>query len=254
MDEVDNSEAVTNGHVSSGYCFDCHHHLIDIGQTSCPECGRWFNPSDNRTFYGRQPTRMALLMMRPAGWASAVFGLVCALFILYTYSVPGGYFTLSLLVIIAVPVLYIALMADMIVSMVVSWRMGRPWLLEVQPSGNRRAMRKSQLRWLIPPVFLVGALLIAATGVPVRVSFWASQSALLDLIEGRKATTLPGYVGWIPVRSVDGDTVWLSEGGGLLDQVGFAYLPDIQGEVIERTDGVHGWRYSGDWFLVESDF
>ena len=254
MDAINDSGSMNALNRTCGYCFDCRHELIETGSNVCPECGHWFDAGDARTFYRRRPGLLACLMMKPTRWLSALFGLALALLILCAFSIPGGYFVLGALAILVWVIAIFGLAIDLIVSIVVSWRMGRSWLFEVSPTSKKRRIRRSQLRWLIAPALLVVAVVLVTFDVPAQLAFWASEEDLLELVEGKSKPEMPGYVGLLPVASVNGDTVWLSDGGGFMVQVGFAYLPHIQSDVIELSDGVRGWRYSGDWFLVEQQF
>ena len=268
MDEV-------NGQVAAGeediprYCFDCRHELVDVGTSACPECGRWFDPENSRTCYRRRPGRLACLMMEPAGWPSVAFASALGLLVLIAFSVPEGYFTLVIIVILAIPIAIAALVCDAFVSMMVSLKMGRPWLSEIKPGHEGECWRRDQLKWLIAPVIVGSAFILVVLDVPVRFTFWVSRSALLEVMEEYQADpgVMPsGYAGLLPVRwisvnewNAEGDvasTVWLD--AGFIDEAGFAYVPDAEDDEInlgyDLGYGGVGWRYSGDWFLVRSAF
>ncbi|MDG2030973.1 MAG: hypothetical protein P8J45_08220 [Phycisphaerales bacterium] len=245
------------------FCLDCRYDLSASLSHSCPECGRWFDPEDPRTFYNkRRPGRLALAMMTPAGWPSFAFGLALSLLVLVTFSVPaGGYFTLFLILAIALPIVVIAFFCDLLVSVVVSFRMGRSWLFSVRSDGTR-VWRRVQTKWLIAPLMVIVTLVITAWQVPARVTFRLSRKSLLAAISDPPSG--PTYIGLLPVREVmapiqpaDGApyvrTIWLSEGGGLLNEIGFAHAPGHKNDWLDLGIGGRGWRYSGDWFLMYSD-
>ena len=128
MDEVGGQAVGERADSMRGFCFDCRHELIDVGRTECPECGRWFDPENPRTFYQRNPGRLARYAMKPSGWASGIYALVLASLILVAFSVPDGYLMLSLfLTVIAVPITFLFLFCDVCSSIAFSKWTGRPW-------------------------------------------------------------------------------------------------------------------------------
>jgi hypothetical protein len=201
-------------------------------------------------------------MMTPAGWPSFAFGLALSLLVLVTFSIPGsGYFFLSLILLMALPVAIIAYFCDLLVSLVVSSRMGCSWLFTVR-SGGIRVWRRDQAKWLIAPLMVIVTLFITALGMPSRVTFLLSRNALLAAMADPPPS--PAFIGLLPVRKVMGPirpaedepyvrTIWLSDGGGIMNEIGFAHAPGHKNDWLDLGIGGRGWRYSGDWFLMGSD-
>ena len=168
---------------------------------------------------------------------------------------------LSLIFALALFIAVIAYLCDLLFSVVVSFRMGRSWFFAVRSDGTR-VWRRRQAKWLIPPVMVISVLVLVALEVPSRVSFHLSRNALLAAISDPPRD--PAYVGLLPVASVIGPLtldegvpdvhlIMLSEGGGLFEYIGLAHAPGHMDDWLELRDGETGWRYSGDWFLMNQD-
>ena len=254
-----------------GYCLSCRHPLVATELDTCPECGHWYDPGDPRTRYRKRPGRLALMMMRPSRLPSWLFGLLLAGLCIASTSAPGGYFNLLFITFIALGVSLIAFVIDCIVSMGVSWIVGRSWFFEIRPDPVRRVVRWDQLAWFVAPTLVFLALVVSSTGLSARLSFWYSRTALQELIReedvgsGTLDVPVSGFRGVLPVSRVtihnptgedlEWATIWI-RGAGFINEVGFAYVPDSKGDRCElgpALRGGRGERYSGDWFLVESE-
>jgi hypothetical protein len=115
---------------------------------------------------------------------------------------------------------------------------------------------------LIAPLMVIVTLFITALGMPSRVTFLLSRNALLAAMADPPPS--PAFIGLLPVRKVMGPirpaedepyvrTIWLSDGGGIMNEIGFAHAPGHKNDWLDLGIGGRGWRYSGDWFLMGSD-
>ena len=246
-----------------GYCFACRHALMAGNAGHCPECGGWYAGDDPRTYYQRQPGRLACLMMRPSRWPSILFGTAIGLLCIVAYSIPDGYFLLSGLAMMSIIISLLALLGDCIVSAIVSHRMGRNWAFQVCPDGVSR-IRRDQVRWFIAPAIVLFAMFLVVLKLPQRFTFWISEPAMLEVLRNRDEDAR--WAGLIPISSVDfpededsgtvSGTIWI-DGATFLGKHGFCLLPDQTGDLVppsQLNDGVYGWRYDGDWFFLESHF
>ncbi|MCH2144794.1 MAG: hypothetical protein MK082_06565 [Phycisphaerales bacterium] len=256
-----------------GYCFSCRHPLVATELDSCPECGSWYDPEDPRTSYRRKPGRLALMMMQPSRLPSWLFGFALGALCIVATSVPGGYSGLVIIMLMALTVSVVAFVLDCLVSMTTSSWVGRSWFFEIRPDPVRRVFRWGQLRWFVAPTLVFLALCVSVSGLSARLSFWYSRAALHELIQdesgsvtGTRTMQVSGFRGLYPVRSVtihnptgrnvEWATIWIRD-AGFINMVGFAFVPDSNDDWCElgsARSGGTGWRYSGDWFLVESDF
>lgn len=243
-----------------GYCFGCRYALLAGDADRCPECGEWYDCDDPRTYYRRQPGRLACLMMRPSRWPSILFGSAIGLLCIVAHSIPEGYFLLAALAMMSIVISLLALLGDGVVSAIVSHRMGRSWAYEVRPDGVSR-LRRDQLRWFIAPVIVLAAMTLVALEIPQRFTFWVSKPSMLEVLRTRDEDA--GWAGLIPISFVEfyadedsgtvSGTIWI-EGAGFLGRSGFGLLPDRTEDLVELDDGANGWRYDEDWFFLNSHF
>ena len=245
-----------------GYCFACRHALIGDSDR-CPECGEWYDADDPRTSYRRCPGRMACLMMRPSRWPSILFGTAIGLLCIVAYSIPDGYFLLSMLAMMSIIISLFALLGDAIVSSIVSHRMGRNWFYQVCPDGVSR-IRRDQIRWFIAPAIVLVAMFLVVLEIPQRFTLWISKPAMLEILQTRDEDAR--WAGLIPISSVDlhddedsgtvSGTIWI-DGAAFFGRHGYCLLPDRTEDLVHENqlnEGVYGWRYDGDWFFLESHF
>ena len=156
-------------------------------------------------------------------------------------------------------------------SLDASLRQRRSGLSVVRGDPVRRVVRWDQLAWFVAPTLVVLALVVSSTGLSARLSFWYSRTALQELIReedvgsGTRDVPVSGFRGVLPVSRVtihnptgedlEWATIWI-RGAGFINEVGFAYVPDSKDDRCElgpALRGGSGERYSGDWFLVESE-
>ena len=254
---------MTESDEAIGYCFGCRHALMAGESDCCPECGEWYDCKDPRTHYRRRPGSMACLMMRPSRWPSILFGTAVGLLYIVAHSIPDGYFMLSALAMMSIIISLLALLGDGVVSAVVSRRMGRNWAWQVCSDGVSR-LRRDQIRWFTAPVIVILAILLVMVEIPQRFTFWISKPAMLEVLRARDEDAR--WAGLIPISSVDfhddedsstvSGTIWI-DGAALFGRHGFGLLPDRTDDLLQANqlnEGVHGWRYDGDWFFLESHF
>ena len=244
-----------------GYCFGCRHALMVGNADRCPECGEWYDCNDARTYYKRQPGRLACLMMRPSRWPSILFGTAIGLLCIVANSIPDGYFVLTALAMMSIIISLLALLGDVTVSAIVSHRMGRNWALQVCPDGVSR-IRRDQFRWFLAPAIVLFAMFLVVVEIPQRFTFWVSKAAMLEILETRDEDAR--WAGLIPVASVDfqddrdsgnvSGTIWI-DGAAFFGRHGFCLLPGQTEDFTDQSnEGVSGWRYDEDWFFLESHF
>ncbi|MCK6445598.1 MAG: hypothetical protein L6Q99_04335 [Planctomycetes bacterium] len=139
-------------------------------------------------------------------------------------------------------------------------------LVQARLDGRwRDTWREQRVRWCVPPVLVVGLVVVAWFGVPLRVRFELSRSELdalaeharheRALVDAELEAWQPGevhFVGTYPVTRIetfDGGVRFLVARAGFVDAFGFAYSergvpPNLSGDEYERLAGEwYVWRW-----------
>lgn len=221
-----------------------------LTEPRCPECCRAFDPADPRTMnMGKLAGPVAKWLMKPPSWPLALMAILPTLLMLYAESVPGGYFSLAML----------ALMACFGIACL--------WALRVLIAGGlglyyRDRSERTRVpfkfwRWfLTPTVFGMGAILLSAE-VPLRVAVWVSMPAMERVAQQAAAmppwTSLPDQrIGWFNATRVttapDG-VIFLINGSGFMDRWGFVKTSaDVRAvRVHTEYDIVDSRTYPNKW-------
>src|SRR5216110_73209 len=75
---------------SVGSCWECGYSLRGLTEARCPECGRPFDPADERTMnMGQDVRRLARFLMKPPGWMMHVLTALAVLMSLWAAAVPA---------------------------------------------------------------------------------------------------------------------------------------------------------------------
>jgi hypothetical protein len=138
------------------------------------------------------------------------------------------------------------------------------WLVRAAVYGvqRRRGTAQGHTWWLL--VAPIGSVLLSAVlafGVAFRVRWAGSRTAFDDAVEqvqgGERGVDVPTRIGWYDITRirVDGDAVFFYEGNcGLVDDCGFAYLPDGPDPAFENG-GFESPSYGhigGPWYAFSA--
>lgn len=180
-----------------GACWECGYLLRGLSTPRCPECGRGFDPSDEKTMnMGTEVGRRARWLMRPPGWplhlltgVAVIVGLwACAVplqngrfvdvlaFMLTgmdwdrlgviesikDYKSPGGRFLLATAVWLLVVLIWIGR------------RLARGLMVR-RLSRQKAAPFAYWRRWLITPVLFGSCVLVCRSKFPIWAGFWVSK-------------------------------------------------------------------------------
>lgn len=238
-----------------GFCFECCHELVDSSSEVCPECGRWFDPEDGATVYGRKPGYFFKMIMVPPGlaWFLITF-LSCALF-LASESAPGGYFQLTILSMLCFVVFSLGFLGEFFVHFLALWFCGRPFLFErIAPLDSRPRFRRRELMWFMPPLLVLSSMFLVRLDVPFRLAFIISEDALKSYVLSPplNRSALPGWIGLFAVESIDGTVITL-ESGGMLQTAGLIFVDDpseasyLSG--LYNENGGSTWQINDEWIV-----
>lgn len=204
-------------------CPNCDYLLRGLRSTSCPECGRPFDPDVPETYrlgprrrplwwWGRRP-------VRPPVW-HVMWGGAVLLVLAEGASKPYGLDNpLTVLCILAAGILFIDWTIGLLVAAVVTGRPGADFADDQQ--------RGRWWRWLSAPLLLILATTVANTDLVLEIRYAASEKALLkatqDHLTGATHTT-PLWIGWYHVESIStspfGEVRFIT-GQSFVDPVGF---------------------------------
>ncbi|GAA1782345.1 hypothetical protein [Streptomonospora arabica] len=194
---------------------------------------------------GRTPgdSRFRRWFAGPPGWVVGVAAAVTALFSLWTYSVPGGYFVPLLATTSVWALLLLAVGIKAVMQPVFGVRRGRPrW--------------HDWARWGAVLGIMVAAVGLTQSGACMRAGTAWAEPAVADYAADASAAEAPDRFGPYRVRRAEdlGDQAgarFLVEGAGFLNDRGFAYSPD--GTPPGSADDAYE-HLSGPWYTWTRDF
>lgn len=237
-----------------GLCWECGYSLKGLPTPRCPECGRPFDPADERTMnMGGEVGGLAGRLMRPPGWSLHLLAAVAVLMSLWAAATPmpsghvgtvvlrlwrtftppyGGSSPLPTLLMIELPeIRYLYAFAAWALVAVMWWarRVVRGvvvWRVTGLPPAKFAYWR----RWLVPYFVLLATVLCCLTPAPVLLGFWASKPWIDAARRQAVAGQTPLRVRWVgiypairpeqgtpPFATVaDPDIVTISGWGGFL--------------------------------------
>lgn len=230
---------------NTAVCIRCGYRLFGLPGTTCPECGRAFDPSHPATY--RDTARKDLLWRyrRPQQvWSLWLISILTAV-VLFDASSPGQLFGLACI--------QLPLMA--IVLLIVCGDYGiRLWLYASASADTRRKSgRANRLRWLVPTICLLILASIFAYPWPAFIRFWASKSAFDKVAAAPTPSSTWQRIGLFVVRRVTvhtGGEIFLDTGDGVLDEYGFMFCPG-GGTPTDVAEFVPLARLSHGWWVVE---
>lgn len=232
-------------------CLGCGYALRELTLPRCPECGRGFDPRDERTFAGEAIRPWLRLMARPPSFLHVAFAIALTSAILYGRSLPAAAYdplAPSLPVCGAAAALPVWIFWYLL-------RMATTSRASIEGSirGDELLRRR---RWLVTPTCLVLIVLMFCGDWPLRMRFglskWAfereARQALLASGGSAYLTTLgPRLVGLYHVDQIEiyGNRVDFYVGSSVVDSVGFTF--DAQpGATITPTG-----QLAGTWDTFE---
>src|SRR5689334_14789076 len=73
-----------------GSCWECGYSLRGLAEARCPECGRRFDPADERTMnMGGEVRQLARFLMKPPGWVTHLLTGLAVLMSLWAAAAPA---------------------------------------------------------------------------------------------------------------------------------------------------------------------
>jgi hypothetical protein len=204
-----------------GACWECGYSLRGLTTPRCPECGRKFDPADERTMnMGWEVRRVVKWLMRPPGWPTHLLTGAAVIMSLWAAAAPMGRDSfMDLLNLRVLSIDYYQELRTMI------WELGDPlgrfllgailWLMVAVVWISRRVARGVTVkrlskqkaaplaywrRWLVTPVVFGITVLLCRSTLPAWAGFWISKPWMESAVEeariaaGRTATA--GGAGW----------------------------------------------------------
>lgn len=152
-------------------CIDCNYRLNNLHSNRCPECGRPFDLTDEKTInVGRSLTAYDRWLARPIGWPMFVYvGALCGGFAFLALN-PSIYYMLGYLVLGALHLF--AVSAPLVIRRVIRSRIPL-------------AQPKARDRIVIRQIAVVVALTYVAVAfqVPIRVAFLIARPGLNQVVD-----------------------------------------------------------------------
>ncbi|MEZ5282505.1 MAG: hypothetical protein R2770_18760 [Acidimicrobiales bacterium] len=194
------------------------------------------HPADDATVPAKSPWE------KPPSWVFHLALAVPLVYVLWRYTLPGAVFGGELF--------WIGLM----LPMGVGW-LG--WLI----IWSANTPRQQAWRWGIAPAMVIASATLAVSDVPLRVRFELNRSDFDEIVEGLEPAApleLPDRVGTYEItggfRSGANVILYERNGGTLLNDGGFAYLPHGPDDSLENDDfeSPKFWSLGGGWYAWEA--
>jgi hypothetical protein len=271
-----------------GSCWECGYSLRGLENRRCPECGRPFDPADERTMnMGGEVRRLARFLMKPPGWMTHVLTVLAVLMSLWAAAVPARRGSraqiLTNLVLLEEWDSHTAheLGAEManigsaqgrfLIAVCLWLAVGLAWIarrvargVTVKRLAKQRAAPFSYWRrWLVTPVIFALTVIVCRSRLPVHAGFWLSKPWLDQAVKDAKA--LPSgasikarWLGVYPPRSAPDMFVHCSPQMGETyviiapPDAGFVYVDNGQPPPM-RPDWANSTlrHVTGNWYLVQ---
>jgi hypothetical protein len=229
-------------------CLDCGYLLRGLPNSICPECGRRFDPEDDKTFLtqGRWAPWWLRWSEPPPSW-HVILVLLAAPLLLDATSMPFHGSTTTGLLHLAMcgwPIVLFIMPIDYLSRLAALLECRRRGTAPLSKPGHSRP----RWQWYVTPICSL-LLLSALSGWPLHVRFALSQTSLEraaeDFLAGRPPKT-PMWVGLYRVEGIaagDDGAVEIVTGWSLIDPVGFEYRPN---DTNEKGRLAPGW-YAVEW-------
>ncbi|MEV2223943.1 hypothetical protein AB0E01_29255 [Nocardia vinacea] len=116
---------------------------------------------------------------------------------------------------------------------------------------------RTYLLTLLAPVLVLGAFALLLTGVMPKLSWWISRDAFTEVGTACAATSSDRWIGVYHIRHIgkyDGGCLFYTD-GGLLDSVGFAYMPDgVPAAAHPGYARIEYTPFEGAWYRFSEPF